>query len=290
MDVSSPGRHGRKDGLLASKAVDTGTQEKRAYAGGVSEGRYAGDMRGIVRRGAVAERVHALGRDVAVHGDPSLAALLDRMADALEQGREREVAGYIEAIDPRTLAETISGEHSTLWDVLEVLRNVLVFAPIAVTWFGLSLAAAAYAGLIGRQPELVSRPFLLLWEESFGGASPLNFSTLAIIDASLIAILILLSLALHSRTELRGRAVRARVLLKESEIRALLGEASSVGALELADADADAALVQMTAEERRIYERAMEREGQLFNLETAITQFREAAQLLARVAESLDRR
>ncbi len=255
-----------------------------------TDGRTIAETRGIVRRGAVSERIHKLARDVADHGDPSLAALLDRLAESVEQGREREAAGYIEAIDPKTLAETIEGEHSQLWDVLEVFRNVLVFAPIAVTWFGLSIAAAAYAGLIGRQPDLVVRPFLLLWEEGFGGTVPLNFSTLALIDATLIGILIALSLALHARTELRGRMIRARVLLKESEIRALLGEASSVGAFELADADAEAALVQMTAEERRIYERAMEREGQLFNLENAITQFKEASQLLARVAESLNRR
>lgn len=256
----------------------------------MSEGRSPADTRGIVRRGAVAERVHTLAREVAAHRDPSLAALLDRLAEAIEDGREREVAGYIEAIDPKTLAESVSGGHSQLWDVAEVVRNVLVFAPIAVTWFGLSIAAAAYAGLIGRQPDLVSRPFLLLWEEGFGGTVPLNFSTLALIDATLIGILIALSLALHARSELRGRVVRARVLLKESEIRALLGEASSVGALELTSDDAEAALLQMTAEERRIYERAMEREGQLFNLETAITQFREAAQLLAQVAGSLNRK
>ena len=248
-----------------------------------------GDTRGIMRRGAVAERIHQLAREAATHRDPSLALLLDRLADAVAQGHEREAAGYIEAIEPKTLAESISGGHSQIWDVLEVIRNVLVFAPIAVTWFGLSVAAAAYAGLIGRQPDLVSRPFLLLWEEGFGGAAPFNFSALALTDASLIGLLIILSLALHTRSELRGRQVRAQVLLKESEIRALLGEASSVGALELADTEAEAALAQMTAEERRIYERAMEREGQLFNLETAIREFREAAALLARVAEALKR-
>ena len=254
------------------------------------DARSAGETRGIVRRGAVAERVRSLARDVTAHGDPSLAALLDRLAEAIEQGREREVAGYIEAIDAKTLAEAVGGRHSQVWDVLEVIRNVLVFAPIAVTWFGLSIAAAAYAGLIGRQPDLVGRPFLLLWEEGFGATVPLNFSTLALVDASLIGVLIALSLALHARSELGGRKVRARILLKESEIRALLGEASSVGAFELADADADAVLLQMTAEERRIYERAMEREGQLFNLENAITQFKEATALLAQVAASLNKR
>ena len=119
---------------------------------------------------------------------------------------------------------------------------------------------------------------------------PLNFSTLALIDASLIGVLIALSLALHLRTELRGRAVRARVLLKESEIRALLGEASSVGTLALSDPDAETALTEMAAEERRIYERAMEREGQLFDLEAAIRELKEAAGRLDRAAETIAKR
>ena len=243
----------------------------------------------LIRRDQVAGRVDTLAHEAAKR-DPSLAQLLARLADAVRDGREREVDGYIEAINPAALAESISGGHSVLWDLLEVMRNVLVFAPIAVTWLGLSLSAAAYYALIGRQPDQVSKPFLLLWEGGFGGVLPLNFSTLALIDASLIGVLIALSLALHLRTELRGRAVRARVLLKESEIRALLGEASSVGTLALSDPDAETALTEMAAEERRIYERAMEREGQLFDLEAAIRELKEAAGRLDRAAETIAKR
>jgi hypothetical protein len=243
----------------------------------------------LIRRDNVAGRIDALAHEAAKH-DPSIAALLARLADAVRDGREREVEGYVEAINPSALAESISGGHSVLWDILEVVRNVLVFAPIAVTWFGLSLAAAAYYSLIGRQPDQVAKPFLLLWEGGFGGTLPLNFSTLAIIDASLIGILIVLSLALFIRSELRGRAVRARVLLKESEVRALLGEASSVGSLTVSDPDAETALTEMAAEERRIYERAMDREAQLFNLEAAIKELKEAAGRLDRAAETIARR
>ena len=243
----------------------------------------------LVRRDQVAGRIDTLAHEAAKH-DPSLASLLARLADAVRDGRERETEGYIEAINPAALAESISGGHSVMWDLLEVLRNVLVFAPIAVTWFGLSLAAAAYYGLIGRQPDQVAKPFLLLWEGGFGGSLFLNFSTLAIVDASLIGVLIVLSLALFIRSELRGRAVRARILLKESEIRALLGEASSVGTLSVSDPDAETALTEMAAEERRIYERAMEREAQLFDLEAAIRELKEAAGRLDRAAEAIAKR
>ncbi len=241
------------------------------------------------RRGAVAAEMAGLA-DEASARDPSLGALLGRLADAIRAGPRHEVAGYIGAIDPRALAELLTGARSRIWDVLEVVRNVLVFAPIAVTWFGLSLAATAYAELLGARPDLVARPFLLLWQEGFGGTVALNFSALAVTDASLIGVLIVLSLALHLRSELRERTIRARALLKESEIRAILGEASSLAALDLDEADAESIVAEMAAEERRIYERAMERESQLFDLEGAIRDLKEAAGRLERAADILARR
>jgi len=167
---------------------------------------------------------------------------------------------------------------------------VLVFAPIAVTWFGLSIAATAYAQLLAARPDLISRPFLLLWQEGFEGRVVLNFSTLAITDASLIGVLIVLSLALHIRSEIRDAQVRTRALLKESEIRALLGHVSSLGALDFGTGDAESILADMAAEERRIYERAAEREGQLFDLEGVVEKLRDAAVRLERAADSLARR
>lgn len=228
--------------------------------------------------------------DEAFAREPSLGTLLGRLADAVDEGRSTEATGYIGAIDPHGLAELLAGKHSRFWAILEVLRNVMVFAPIAVTWFGLSLASAAYAEMLTARPDLVSQPFLLLWQRGFDGRLFLNFSSLAAIDASLIGILIVLSLALHTRSEIRDVAMRTSVLLKESEIRALLGQASSHGALDIASADAESILVDMAAEERRIYERAAEREGQLFDLEGAVARLGDAAARLERAADSLARR
>ena len=240
-------------------------------------------------RQATTEALQRLA-DEATAREPSLGTVLARLAEAVRSGRPTEAAAYTGAVDPRALAELLAGKHSRLWAVLEVVRNVLVFAPIAVTWFGLSIAATAYAQLLGARPDLISRPFLLLWQEGFDGRVVLNFSTLAITDASLIGVLIVLSLALHIRSELRDVQVRTKALLKESEIRALLGHASSLGALDFGTGDAEAILADMAAEERRIYERAVEREGQLFDLERVVEQLRDAAIRLERAADSLARR
>lgn len=240
-------------------------------------------------RTTTAAELRRLGDEALVH-EPSLGTLLGRLADAVGEGRMAEAGGYIGAIDPRGLAELLAGSHSRVWAVLDVIRNVLVFAPIAVTWFGLSLSAGAYADMLAARPDLVSQPFLLLWQQGFGGRLPLNFGTLALIDASLIGVLIALSLALHLRSELRDVAFQTSVLLKESEIRALLGQASSFGALDVSGPDAEKILADMVAEERRIYERAAERETQLFDLERVVARLGEAAERLERAADVLARR
>jgi hypothetical protein len=214
--------------------------------------------------------------------DAAVGELLARLATAVKDGRYDEVKAYAAALDPRSLAELLMVRRSALWAVLEVIRNTLVFAPIAVTWFGLATASAAYETLLKARPELISRPFLLLWQESFEGTSAvLSFSTLAIIDASLIALLIVLSLVIHVRADVRDVSTRTRVLLRESEIRLLLGHALSLSAgPSLTDASADSVLDE-------IYERAMEREQQLTDLQGVVRDLRVAADDLARAARAL---
>ena len=157
-----------------------------------------------------------------------------------------------------------------------------------MTWFGLATATDAYAKLLAARPELGDRPFLLLWEQGFEGAgNTIVFSTLATIDASLIGLLIILSLIIHVRADIQQSGTRAATLLKESQIRAMLAHATSVAASDLGGGEADELLDQMAAEERRIFERAIEREQQLYDLERAITELRASAAELTRGAQAL---
>ena len=222
--------------------------------------------------------------------DAAVATLLTRLADAVGARRGDEVRAYAAALDARAVAEALEDRPSALWGAFDVVRNVLIFMPIAVTWYGLSTASSAYAQLLTKQPEISNLPFLLLWEEAFRGIAPvLSFSMLATIDALLIGLLIVLSLVIHVRTDLRGTAARSRVLLRESEVRLLVGHALSVPAEEV-EGEPSALLDQMIAEERRIFERGLEREQRLFDLEIAVRELREAARDLARAADVLQER
>jgi len=244
----------------------------------------------VEERGRAAASIEVLAAETRVT-DPALGTVLTRLADAVRRGDRDEIHGYADAVDARFVAELLTGTRGWIWGILEVARNVLVFAPIAVTWFGLSRATEAYAGLLTAKPELAAKPFLLLWEQGFeGAAGVLTFSTVAIIDASLIALLIVISLLIHIRADVRDVATRTQALLKESEIRGLLGHATSLATSELPDTEADAMLDAMAAEERRIYERAMEREQQLFDMESAVAELRDAARTLAGAAAQMAQR
>src|SRR5437762_6623470 len=119
--------------------------------------------------------------------DKAIATLIGRLADAVRRGDRDEIRGYAGAIDPQAVSELLVGRRSWIWGVFEVLRNVLVFAPIAVTGYGLSTAAPAYATLLTAHPAMASRPFLLLWETGFNGAPGVpTFGTVAATDATLI--------------------------------------------------------------------------------------------------------
>lgn len=242
-------------------------------------------MTGIDER--TASELDALAGELAPR-DEAFATLFRRLAEAVRAGRHDEARAYAQVVDARTAAELLESKHRTIWGVLELLRNVLVFAPIAVTWYGLSAATEAYARLLARRPELVSQPFLALWQTSFDGAPGVfTFSTLAFVDAALIALLIALSMVVHFRSDVSDPATRTRALLRESRIRTLLAAASSGPARAGIDAAADELLDQLVAEEQRIYERASERERELADLGKAVADLRRAASDLARAAEDL---
>ena len=187
-------------------------------------------------RGRTAAEIEVLAAE-SRSTDPAVGTVLTRLADAVRRGDRDEIHGYADAVDARVVAEMLTGKRSWIWGAFEVARNVLVFAPIMVTWFGLSRATDAYSILLTAKPELAAKPFLLLWEQGFEAApGVVTFSTVAIIDASLIALLILLSLVIHIRADVRDVATRTQALLKESQIRGLLGHATSLATSELRDA------------------------------------------------------
>lgn len=114
-------------------------------------------------------------------------------------------------------------------DRIDRLRNVMILLPILLTWFALFEASRNYAKYIEANPEEVRKPFLLLWEQDFGGTAPFwspSFSMLALTDAAIIAFIIFLTFYSHGRREAREEAIDKSAVAFQTELDNVLAEAT----------------------------------------------------------------
>lgn len=124
--------------------------------------------------------------------------------------------------------------HSTI-AMADWLRNMLVLAPIFLTWFALAMASRDYEEFLQLYPDEVRQPFLVLWERGFGGLSAWyapSFSTVALIDAFLIGIIIVLTFYSHGRREAREEKVDQTAEHFQADLDNVLAEAAVVLAMD----------------------------------------------------------
>lgn len=105
----------------------------------------------------------------------------------------------------------------------EFLRNVLVLLPLAVTWWGISIATRGYEEQVAAEPEQASQAFIYLWQTGFGGRIWLTLERLAAIDGSILFVVFLLTLVLYwysATRQNRGRTEAAQIQYDLEEILA----------------------------------------------------------------------
>ena len=113
-----------------------------------------------------------------------------------------------------------------IFSVVEWVRNVLVLAPLCLTWYGLSQASYNYEKVINT-PNLLqtAKPFLLLWQEGFkelGNARGLRFSEMASWDVFLLLAVLVLTAVVYWQKDVReAGAVTAARELRETVADAL---------------------------------------------------------------------
>lgn len=137
--------------------------------------------------------------------DPQVANRLRTLREAIDGSAAGQVA-YIDlygAFEPAGVEERATiffQRRPRFLSVLEWIRNVLVLVPIAWTWLGLSWASRNYEALIAQRPDLISQPFLLLWEQGFvqlGSRQGPTFSEIARWDFIVLFAIIGLTVAVH---------------------------------------------------------------------------------------------
>lgn len=138
-------------------------------------------------------------------------------------------------------------------EVADKVRNVLVLMPILLTFAALSEAVADYAQYLEENPEESGQPFLLLWQQGFGGEtswlSP-TFSTVAITAAAIITVVVLLTLFTHGRREAREDAISDTSAAFHADFDNVLSEATVV-----LGTDRSARPIELTQSVERLAER-----------------------------------
>lgn len=191
-----------------------------------------------------------------------------RPLDPVALGREiEEIAGTVSEIDRKAserltdLAESLEGDEARLrWadvdlrqafntekialayairreggyvprivDRADKVRNVMVLLPILLTWFALFEASRNYQTFIDANPDEIRKPFLLLWEQGFGGTaswfSP-RFSSVALLDAVIILVIILLTFYSHGRRDEKEEEIQKTANGFQTELDNVLAEAT----------------------------------------------------------------
>lgn len=178
----------------------------------------------------------------------ALAASLNEV-DARSSRRLRELAGSLATergrerwadVDLRRAFHTDRLSHSyavrreggyapATIEVADKIRNVLVLVPILLTWAALAEASRAYNRYLTAHPDQQSTPFLLLWQRGFAGEAnwfSLTFSTVAILDAVVIGIIIALTFYTHGRREKQEDIISDTTAEFQAEIDNALAEAT----------------------------------------------------------------
>ena len=126
-----------------------------------------------------------------VTNDPYVKAL----AHALETGEDIESIAEINPLDYLPHPEFTAGARRLkLNNLLTIIRNVLVFAPVALTWLAVSFATTAFSEYTKANADAVVN-FLEFWQDGYGVLDPKwTIGHVGLLDFYLIAVVIVLTL------------------------------------------------------------------------------------------------
>jgi hypothetical protein len=191
----------------------------------------------------VAAELHALALELE---DPRERQRLMDLRDAVSGGPTALVwrtVSPMAVIDPDSLAEQLVGSQRSIdWAAwLDLARNALIFVPVLLTWAAISQAVEAYEALVSTQKDLIGLPFLYLWQTGFDGrAGVMTLSRVALLDATVIVLLVILTLVSGAVRQEGARRRAARFLIARRRVEGPLVDATLAlaGALPLGATDA----------------------------------------------------
>src|SRR6266496_392570 len=165
---------------------------------------FQAEERGMIDKSSVVESLQKLAQKVQ-DCDPGGSDRLNLLKDAVQNNAHADAWAYADIhamIAPESIVERYRHNARSSLDrivgFLEIIRNTFIFAPIIVTWYGISQATARYndfiyAAIQAKQLDLYSQPFLYLWQQRFGGTLPeyLTLSSIAFADVAILLVILL---------------------------------------------------------------------------------------------------
>ena len=126
-----------------------------------------------------------------VTSDPYLKSLVS----ALENFEDIEAIAAIDPLSYLPTSEYYAGaQRLKINNILTIIRNVLVFAPVALTWLAVSKATTAFSLFTKANSDAVVN-FLEFWQNGYGFlAKEWTIGRVGLLDFELIAIVIILTL------------------------------------------------------------------------------------------------
>src|SRR5207344_2394250 len=103
------------------------------------------------------------------------------------------------------------------------VRNSLLFAPIIFTWYAIWRAMEAYHASTVADASLKSQPFLLLWQQGFGGhldgpslAEAGRTNAFLVLGLLILTVIVQVGNSIVDRAMQRARARATAILLNAS--------------------------------------------------------------------------
>jgi hypothetical protein len=143
------------------------------------------------------------------------------LLDSLETDENLEVWA---SLDPLDYLPTPSDKSNELFQRinlgLTIVRNALVFLPVAITWFAISKASSAFAIYTANNTLTVSN-FLDFWENGYGVLSKeWSLSRVATLDFQIIIVIILMTISVSVIERiLRIRAAKANLEIDDAKFQ-----------------------------------------------------------------------
>lgn len=227
---------------------------------------------------------------------PDAAHRLRSLGDAVDGGPDAPVwaaTDIFRLIDPDSIAEQMRrrGTGGIRW--LEMLRNALVFLPIAITWIGIWIALENYQAALRANPSLAELSFLFLWQEGFDGRPGLSLSWIAFLDGLILLFVFLLTLIVLGRNNQKERDAEkihddlSGVLADAALILTARHSRQSTSLVYQFEHVADQLISELQQERLRIQDLAARKDKELSDLSTLSRDFMTSTQGMLNAVQSL---